>query len=402
MLAVLAMAVLLVIVTGFSARFQEHMLVSTHRIDQRQADHAVDAGIARGLAALADANIDVVTTSDEWYTLGQNGSEEFVVGPASFRIQIIDSTRLVNLNVAGEEQLRRFNLTDEQVDSLLDWRNLELQPRPQGAKDEYYNSLAVPYNTKLRGLDTMSELLLVKGFTATTLFEPPTNLSGNALSTGNIEDQTPLAAISTVDSASPNTQADGTERLNLNTAQNAQMVQAGIRAQAAQAIIQRRGGGFTSMNEVFDVPGLNIQDAEAILNVGTITNEPTVLGKININTASQEVLRTIPNLSEDQVQGIASRTGTFQSLGELADSTGFTTNVLAQVADFFTIGASTFILRIEGRRGSASSFMEAVVQVTAEGGAQVIKMNRPLSRNPRADWGWEDEPTSQTVLIESQ
>ncbi len=401
MLAVMAMAILLVVVVGFSQRFDEYMRVATHGIDQRQADHAVDAGIARALAALTDANVDLTTTTDEWYSLGQNGSEEFVVGPASFRIQIIDATRLVNLNTADEEHLRRFNLSDEQVDSLLDWRNLELQPRPQGAKDEYYNSLTVPYNTKLRGLDSLSELLLVKGFTAATLFEPPENLVGSALSVGNIADQPPLASISTVDSTSPNTRADGTERVNLNVAQNAQLVQAGLRNQAAQAIIQRRGGGFTSMNEVFSVPGLNIQDAEAILNVATITNETTLVGKININTAPETVLRTIPNLSEDQIQGIISRQGTFQSLGELAQSNGFTTNALAQVANYFTAGASTFIVRVEGRRGTASSFMEAVVEVT-EGVPRVIKMYRPLSRLPRNDWGWEDEPSTQTVLMESQ
>lgn len=402
MLALITMLVMTLVIASFSVRLDSHLKTETLRLERRKAELAVQAGLARAMAALALADVNVTSTEDEWYSLGNNGAEEFTVGESQFRVQILDTTRFVNLNVVNEEQLRQFNLTDEQIASLLDWRNTELQPRLQGAKDEYYNALETPYNVKLRGFDTVSELLLVKGFTPKTLFEPPSNLSGTALSTGNIEDQPPMAELITTDSTTANLRADGSARLNLNVASNAQMVQAGFRNQAAQAIIQRRQtqGQFTTLGQVFTVPGLNLQDAEVILNIGTVTGETFVTGKLNINTVSEEVLRTIPDMTEDQIQGIIGRQGTFEELGELAQVNGFSTNTLRDFADYFCIGSQTYLVRLKGRRNTAFTFLEAIVTVS-DGQAKVIKMNRPIYRDPQLVWGWDADPTTTSTLMEA-
>ncbi|MFM9873603.1 MAG: helix-hairpin-helix domain-containing protein [Fimbriimonadaceae bacterium] len=401
MLAIFTMVALLLIVTTFSLRLDSHIKSETNRLDQRKADLAIEAGIARAMAAITDADVNVTNNTDEWVTLGQSGAESFTVGDSTVRMQILDSTRFVNINTATEAQLQRMNLSDDQVAALLDWREEQLQPRLTGAKDEYYNNLQTPYNTRLRAMESITDLFLVKGFTPYLILNPPENTTSNILSTGSTGEATPLVDMITVDSQSPNVRADGSQRVNLNVAQNAQLVQAGLSNQVAQAIVQRRNtqGQFTSFNQVFGVAGLTPQNAKTILNIATITNETTLIGKININTAPDFVLRSIPEFTEDVVQAIISRQGTFTELGDLADIPGISTNTLNQVADLFTISCQSFVVRLEGIKGTTHSFMEATITITG-GQAKVTKMFRPLQRNPLTLWAWDEEATSETPLLD--
>ncbi len=403
MFAIFAMVLLLLVVTSFATRLDSHIKTESNRLDQRKADNAIQAGLARAMAALTEADINAINSTDEWVTIGQTGSEAFIVGDSTVRIQIIDSTRFVNLNVAPEEQLTKMNLTEEQAAALLDWREEQLQPRLLGAKDEYYNALSTPYNTRLRRLESVTDLFLIKGFTPALILNPPENTTSNILTTGNTGDAPPLVDMITTDSVSPNLRADGTQRVNLNVAQNAQLVQAGLSNQAAQAIVQRRNtqGQFTSFNQVFAVNGLNAQDAKVILNVATITNETTVTGKINLNTAPDFVLRSIPEITEDQVQGIISQQGSFEELGDLTDIAGFSTNILTTIGDTFTLSCQTFIVRLQGIKGTTSTFLEATVAVV-DGQPKVIKMNRPLQRDPLTLWGWDTESTTETILLDAR
>ena len=400
-LALATMVVMVLVVTSFSVRLESHLKSETGRLERRRADNAIQAGIARAMASLTDANLNVLDTNEEWATLGETGSVAFIVGDAQVRLQILDTTRYVNLNTATEQQLEKLNLTAEQTAALLDWREEQLQPRQLGAKDEYYNTLPTPYNTKLRRFESVSEIFLVRGFTPYFVLNPPENTTASLISAGNAADQPSLASLLTTDSQSPNLRADGSERVNLNQAQNAQLVQAGISNQAAQAIVQRRNtqGQFTSFSQVFNVNGINVQDAETLMNVATVTAETFLPGKININTAPEAVIRTIPDITEDQVQGILSRQGTFEEFGELAQVPGFSTNALSQLVDYFTISCQTFLIRLEGRKGTVTSYMEAVVTVT-NGQPKLIKMNRPLQRNPLVLWEWEDEAITDQTLME--
>ena len=56
------------------------------------------------------------------------------------------------------------------VDSILDWTDKDNLRRLNGAEDEYYLSLSVPYRAKNGPFDTVEELLLVKGMSADILF----------------------------------------------------------------------------------------------------------------------------------------------------------------------------------------------------------------------------------------
>ncbi len=94
-------------------------------------------------------------------------------GGGIFHVDIQDETAKVNLNMASEEQLRNLlevsgidkHDADIIADSILDWRDTDKLHRMNGAEDDYYQTLNPPYNAKNGRMDTVEELLLVRGVT---------------------------------------------------------------------------------------------------------------------------------------------------------------------------------------------------------------------------------------------
>jgi general secretion pathway protein K len=56
------------------------------------------------------------------------------------------------------------------IEALLDWMDTDDQPRVRGAEREYYLSLKKPYPAKNGPLDSVEELLLVKGVEPAILY----------------------------------------------------------------------------------------------------------------------------------------------------------------------------------------------------------------------------------------
>lgn len=72
---------------------------------------------------------------------------------------------------AGRELLLAFpGMTEETADAILDWLDEDDEARPFGAESEYYLSLNPPYAPRNGPLETVEELLLVRGVTAEQLF----------------------------------------------------------------------------------------------------------------------------------------------------------------------------------------------------------------------------------------
>ncbi|MBC7807664.1 MAG: general secretion pathway protein GspK, partial [Akkermansiaceae bacterium] len=215
--ALIIIAGLLALMAVLASNQRVGIQEAQNRLRERRAEIAAQSAVARALAVLQNADPLLVTLNDDWAVLGDGGNTAFTLGEnASFRMQIVDAASLVNVNTATEEQLARLPLTQEQIDSLLDWREVEAQSRPSGAKDDYYNQLAEPYNARLFPLTVQSELLLVRGWTANRLYEIPEGNEGvvsTAIPPSDIEgNPVPLAAVLTVDSGVPNLRFDGTER----------------------------------------------------------------------------------------------------------------------------------------------------------------------------------------------
>lgn len=112
----------------------------------------------------------------------------------------------------------------EASDCILDFLDEDDEPREFGAESEYYLTLPSPYDAKNGPLDSVEELLLVKGVTPWLLFGADANRNGvidaseqmaGAMGGGGLG-SLGWAAYLTVHSLESNKRADGTPRINVN------------------------------------------------------------------------------------------------------------------------------------------------------------------------------------------
>lgn len=364
------------------------------RLERARARIAAESGIARGLAAFVTQDPNLVTQQDEWYTVGNQANDRIVLGDTAFRMQIVDASSLVNVNTATEFDLQNLGLSTEQIDSLLDWREEGTTPRTDGAKDEFYNSLAYPYNAGLRRLDSLEDVLLIKGFTPATLLQAPTESNVTGVT------PQPLYAWATTDSFSPNTDAQGQQKQNINNVQANQLQQAGIPGPVAAAIVARRNtqGPFASMGDVLRVAGMTVQSATALVDGFMVGGQPRNEGRINVNTASENVLTTVAGMTSDVAQAIVSRQDPgVTTLGELFQVPGYSLEVAQGTIDRFTTKSEVFLIRVEGQAGGSRVPLEAVVSING-GRTRVLKVYDPPQSNMIELWGWPDETTNDVEL----
>jgi DNA uptake protein ComE-like DNA-binding protein len=374
-----------------------------NREDQGRAKIMADSALQLAITTLSTQSTTAASQGDAWYALGTQGNDNFKLDSGSFRIQIVDPGSLINVNTASQQQLENLPLTTDQVDCLLDWRSAGTTPRSDGAKDEYYNGLVNPYNTAETPLQSVDELLLIKNWTPATLFSTNTGVQTTSPQpTSPITgDPLPLYVEFTTDSASTNNSAQGRAKINANTATAQQMLQAGVPANVVTQIIRVRGSNrtaFANYAALLGVPGVNATSAAAILNNLGTGAAATQTGKLNLNTVTQDILTTVPNLGTDIAQAIITKqTSGFTALGDLASVPGVTIPILRQIADLFTVNATAFLVRVEGTAGQVKYPLEAIITLK-NSTAQLTKIMHPPMSNMRANWGWQDTTTNDVDL----
>jgi general secretion pathway protein K len=102
------------------------------------------------------------------------------LGAHHFSYILTDEESRLNVNLTQAERLDRLlvcaGVTDKSdrdviVDSIQDWRDTNEEHRLNGAEsDDYYLKLAVPYRARNANLDSVHELLQIKGITETIFF----------------------------------------------------------------------------------------------------------------------------------------------------------------------------------------------------------------------------------------
>lgn len=380
-----------------------------NRSQEQKAALAADSGVQYVLAQFASqaaSNSNTGTTgtqtvatstSDFWATLGNKGAEEFKVGDTSFRIEVQDACSRVDISQAGQDQLNRMPLSAEQVDSLLDYQEQGQSARQEGGKDDFYNGLTVPYNTKLGKIQSVDELLQVKGFTPLTLYGPSSQspVAGNSGLSSNLV----LVDIIGVGSLSKDVSPQGQTKQSIRQVTVQNLTQAGLPNQVAQAIFNLRTTA-TTMRAVVSVPGINAQQAATILDRYTLDGAATHPGRINVNTASQDVLSTLPNVPDDLASTLFGRQSTaLNSWDEFRQVSGVTLAVIQQLADTITFTSSTFIVRVVGTAGSMSRAYEYLIRTDGTS-PKVVRIDQPPFEDMDVRWNWD--PVSNTVDLETQ
>ncbi len=115
-------------------------------------------------------------------------------------------------------------MTIEIADSILDWLDEDDEPRPYGAELEHYSVLPTPYAPKNGPIDSVEELLLVRGVTPDLLFGVDANRNGvidaaeQQMTMVDVNSMASLgwSAFLTVHALEANRRRDGTPRVNVN------------------------------------------------------------------------------------------------------------------------------------------------------------------------------------------
>ena len=178
-------AILSVIALEFSFAMRTEINITQHYKTEVQLYAYAEGGIQRAIAELIyknDARIQQMrrtpTTEEippekrEWTTDGKVYVLPYDQGTCDIRV--MGEAGKVNINMVTDATLRKIigqlglegEARDVVTDSILDWIDPDEFIHLNGAENDYYQSLKEPYNCKNGYLDSIEELLLVRGVTA--------------------------------------------------------------------------------------------------------------------------------------------------------------------------------------------------------------------------------------------
>ena len=152
--------------------------------DNMKAAHLAEAGVEQALRELTGDFQIVSIPFDGILTFFKPGTPMTVLprfvrtrvrlGPGEFSYRISDEQARINVNSAPPERLDKLLqclgvdkiVRDIIVDSIQDWKDPNDDHRLNGAEsDDYYLKLPVPYRARNSNLESVNELLQIKGVT---------------------------------------------------------------------------------------------------------------------------------------------------------------------------------------------------------------------------------------------
>ncbi len=334
---------------------------------------------------------------------------------------VTDEESRLNVNVASAEELLRLEgMTSDVVAAILDWRDGDQSPGPGGAEADYYAVGRNPVRIRDGPLETIRELLMVRGVRLGDLFGDDTQGTGfREVDSGEGEgegDSEPIrqpaadrgwAGSLTVRSAVANVSASGRSRVNLKTADESALTGVrGITAEIAKAIVAHRGrGSLDSVADLLEVrqapaagpgqggpggpegnPGAEaprpggppenngpkVIDANLLRDIAdevTASDEEELVGVVNINSAGLEVLRCLPGMTRELAQALISyrsSNGSLPNIAHLLLVPGVTEETFKQLAPRVTARSETHRILGEGRMPGTGAVrrVEVMVRVT--------------------------------------
>jgi DNA uptake protein ComE-like DNA-binding protein len=252
-----------------------------NRVAALEAEQAIE-GAARYVSnilasvQIPGTNLDRETYAHEavpvgiayfWF-IGRNDLEVAVDRP---QFGLVSEASKLNLNTASLEMLEALPyMTAEFAAAIVDWRDEDSDITAGGAEDETYQRLTPAYRCKNALFETVDELRLVYGATLDLLFGEDTNLNGVLDPNENDGDLSP-----------PNDDRNG--RLDPGLLEYFTVYSRQPNTAAAED-----GNGNGSGNPP---PGQG--------NDGAAATESLVDGLINVNTAPEEVLASVPGIGTD-------------------------------------------------------------------------------------------------------
>ena len=222
--------------------------------------------------------------NDEWLS-EQRDKGSASAHPVIVEYAVVDEESKLHVLHASSESLKKIGMTPEQVASMLDWMDEDDVERSEGAENEHYLAKPYPYRCKNAPVETLDELLLIRGFGISAFVgeEPadarylaplqddgPSSLSSSADAPDDEQLQLGWEALLT---------AAGDGRINLNTAQRAVLRTLplsegavgqieGFRAFDEDSSGELEDHAFRSAEDIERLQGLTSQDKEVLKLAG--------------------------------------------------------------------------------------------------------------------------------------
>ena len=189
----LALVITLLVISFLVAMTLQLMMTADRQVnlaanqrEQVRLDGMVLGGLNLVLAALeADLRDNNFDSSQDYWAIFDAEKLQEITGDITLKIEVADLTGRLQVNALANDPdgtyrqvwLRlltsgRFAIKDQEqaealLDALLDWLDQDDDELPQGAENGYYQGLEEPYDCRNGKLESVEELLLVKGMTST-------------------------------------------------------------------------------------------------------------------------------------------------------------------------------------------------------------------------------------------
>ena len=401
LVAVLWIIVLMMIITavvGQASRIDTR--VSLVGAEQVRCKWACRAGVETAVSVLGEDERDSDSLEDLW-SYNPEDFNDVALDSVSFSVEVIDEAGKLNINTTTKEQLIELpDMTEEVADSILDWRDGDDEMREGGAEAGYYLNLPYGYEPRNGDFKTIRELLLVRDVTEVLFYGDTSNESVSDYNAGWIN-------YLTCCSYDNNKDAEGNDRVNVNKAQEQELVEKlGIRQSQAKWLVENRefdslgdlvaqqgqGGGGSQSNQgsqnnqdnqssqqstdtqtgqprlgnnqqqqqqprqqeqQVQAEPLDLATFYEIVDKVTVTDDEQIQGRVNVNTASLFVLTALLEGNEGVAEDIISyRDGLsagLVSIGELKNVGSITTDIAGRFIDSVTTRSDVFTIRSTAR-----------------------------------------------------
>lgn len=321
------------------------------------------------------------------YRIAHQESAREVMGPE-------DAHAKLNINRLTTEQLATIEpyMTDDVIQSIIDWVDTDDDVQPLGAELGYYAALPHRYNTRNGPMRSIAELELVAGVDQRDVRGEDWNLNGVLdpnENDGNASDPPDNAdgvldagwsGILTAYSAEGSLAPSGEVKLDLKSATDSELVtRIKVNRDQAKAIVDYMAANANASMRDFitsdlsrlvrttaqltgqqaprtAVEPLSQEQLGALLEesvVGAPSTEARQPGKLNVNTCPAEVLQYLPELTAETADAIvnerAGLSSGFTSLGQLLSVPGIGRRQLAAMYELLCVRSNVFVVTSRGR-----------------------------------------------------
>jgi type II secretory pathway component PulK len=292
------------------------------------------AAIERGaeqyvLGILADQGEDARRLSEDQFNAVPVGDGYFwILRPDYSDAQLpafglTEESAKVNVNYSSFDKISRLPIISyTAASSLMDWIDDDSTVERDGAETSYYASLRDfdPYYCKNARLETVEEVLMIRGFTRQMVYgdgtAPPLGQRSGTIGAGNNFISDPALArglydLMTIYSAENNTTAGGEQRINVNVDRSSRAsMRDRLRKRLRNRLSRSRADqivdlvGDSRLQDIFTMYyrcRLTPDELDKIADDIASTSDRTLRGLININTAPRDVLLCLDNLESADV-----------------------------------------------------------------------------------------------------